>query len=352
MAITRQLRNIPWAITLIVSLVSACSSAGENNLPTSLPPLEVVTPAEFTVARDAVQRTLAFTGRVAPVVSQPVFFEDDGVVTGAPFQQGDRVSAGDVIAHLAISDLKRQLVNAELNLQIAELQTNQANLVAAEIALNRATTEDDRRLAEAQLADAQNQAQASQLSLQLLREDIARLEAEIERRQITAPFDGILQSLNVRPGDSVAAFAPIGIVVDPSRLEVTAELPPAMVASLGVGQEVTVTLRNSKATYTSVIRQLPAGFGAGSDNLARITLPETADLTPGELANVLVVLEEKLDVLTLPPAAIRNFQGRTFVIVSEGDGVRRRYDVRLGIQSETLVEIVEGVVEGQIVIGE
>jgi macrolide-specific efflux system membrane fusion protein len=348
----KQVRNIHWAVALALLLLAGCGTGSEKSIPTPLPPLEVVQPAEYKVELGTVQRTLTFSGRVAPILSQPVFFQDDGVVTDVLVQQGAAVSEGDLIAHLDVANLQHQLVTAELALEAAELQTNQADLVAAEIALSRAETEDDRRLAEAQLADARNQVKADELAVQLLREEVKRIQAEITRRQVVAPFDGVLLTVNVRPGDKVAAFAPIVTIVDPSQLEVMAEVSPAVVIVLGVGQAVKVTLPTSGLNFGSVIRQLPAAVGASGENQVRISLPETTNATSGELASVFVVLEERCDVLTLPPAAIRTFQGRTFVVVAEPDGMRRRFDVRLGLQSETLVEIVEGVVEGQVVLGE
>ena len=72
----------------------------------------------------------------------------------------------------------------------------------------------------------------------------------------------------------------------------------------------------------------------------------------GELATVIIVLEEKDDVIWLPPAAIRTFQGRSFVVVQGDDGSQRRVDVRLGIESDERVEILEGLEAGQTVIGE
>jgi macrolide-specific efflux system membrane fusion protein len=351
MARQRPIPIILWIIILAVLFISGCSAEPENNGPTPMPPLEIVQPAEYVVEQGTVHRTLTFNGRVASVLSQSVFFEDDGVVTGVLFQQGDVVSEGDVIAHLSIADLEHQKIMAELTQQAAELQTNQADLVAAEIALNQAETEEEHRLAEAQLADAQNQAQAREIEIQLLQEEVNRLEAEISRRQVAAPFDGILQVLDVRPGDSVAAFASIATIADLSDLEVVAEVSPAVASVLGIGQEVTVTLPASELSYSGLIEQLPT-FGIAGNNLVHISLPDTTEATSGELASIFVILEEKRDVLTLPPAAIRKFQGRTFVLVAEPDGTRRRFDVLLGLQSDTLVEIVDGLTVGQTVIGE
>ena len=61
-------------------------------------------------------------------------------------------------------------------------------------------------------------------------------------------------------------------------------------------------------------------------------------------------VESAEDVIWLPPQAIRNFNGRLFTVVQDGD-VQRRVDVRIGVEAEDRVEILEGVEEGQTVVG-
>jgi multidrug efflux pump subunit AcrA (membrane-fusion protein) len=107
------------------------------------------------------------------------------------------------------------------------------------------------------------------------------------------------------------------------------------------------------------VRQLPYPYGGGTveagedDTAARVAF-EDPDVTleMGELATVIITLEEKDDALWLPPAAIRTFQGRDFVVVQDDDGSQRRVDVRLGIESEERVEILEGLQRGQTIVGE
>lgn len=69
------------------------------------------------------------------------------------------------------------------------------------------------------------------------------------------------------------------------------------------------------------------------------------------IARIRIVLERKDDVLLLPPEAVRSFEGRRFVVVREGDR-ERRATVRIGITTETQVEILEGLEEGDIVVGQ
>ena len=89
-----------------------------------------------------------------------------------------------------------------------------------------------------------------------------------------------------------------------------------------------------------------------ADKLTHIAFdPQDLDLKPGDLVKVIVTIEQRDDVLWLPPAAIRTFAGRKFVEIDE-DGTRKRVDVVLGIESAERVEIREGLEEGQTVVGQ
>jgi len=96
---------------------------------------------------------------------------------------------------------------------------------------------------------------------------------------------------------------------------------------------------------------LPTG-DQGSGGAIRISYnPDGLDVDIGDIANITVILQQKRNVLWLPPQAIRTFQGRQFVVVQEGDR-QRRVDVELGIQSQDKVEITSGLREGQKVVGQ
>jgi multidrug efflux pump subunit AcrA (membrane-fusion protein) len=108
---------------------------------------------------------------------------------------------------------------------------------------------------------------------------------------------------------------------------------------------------------SGVVRQLPylSGDGLGlneEDQTTRITLDtslEALGADVGDLVRVTITLDRQEGVLWLPPRAIRTFDGREFVVVQEGD-YQQRVDVKLGIEGEDRIEILEGLEEGQIVI--
>jgi multidrug efflux pump subunit AcrA (membrane-fusion protein) len=81
-----------------------------------------------------------------------------------------------------------------------------------------------------------------------------------------------------------------------------------------------------------------------------LTAPDSAELEVGDLVKVTVLIERSEDTLYLPPAAIRTFEGRKFVMVKVGDRLQK-VDVKLGIEGEDRVEILDGLEEGQVIEG-
>jgi multidrug efflux pump subunit AcrA (membrane-fusion protein) len=106
------------------------------------------------------------------------------------------------------------------------------------------------------------------------------------------------------------------------------------------------------------IRQLPYPFGSGQqedeDNCeVRVAFDNAnvvSELEPGNRVSMVAQLAVNEDVLWLPPAAIREFNGRSFVVVQDGL-VQKRIDVSTGLRNKDRVEIESGVEEGQVVIG-
>jgi RND family efflux transporter MFP subunit len=182
----------------------------------------------------------------------------------------------------------------------------------------------------------------------------------LENIELRAPFDGQVLSIGISPGNQVAGFKAVLTLADPEALEIVLYPTSDDLAALGVGQAATVQLATRSGDSLSAhVRQIPfsAGSGAGDDSQVedrsvRIELDDASQtLTLNEAATVVIELETRQDVLWLPPAALRTFQGRDFVFIEE-NGVQRRVDVQLGLHSAERVEIVQGLREEQVVIGQ
>lgn len=192
--------------------------------------------------------------------------------------------------------------------------------------------------------------------------EVKRVQAAIEDSQIIAPFDGMVMSIVLTEGRAAEAFKPVATVSVPGEREIAAELRTEEMQEVTEGMIAKASPVSSPGKeFEAIIRRLPYPYGSGGasakvqeeDKTTRFTIADPAtiqDYGLGDLIRLTIILEERKDTLWLPPAAIRNFEGRNFVVIQDGDA-QRRQDVKLGIKNEDQVEILEGLEEGQRIVG-
>lgn len=201
-----------------------------------------------------------------------------------------------------------------------------------------------------------------QLTMAVERNQLAveRLQAQVADTQVISPIAGKVTSVSAYEGRQVEAYKEVFVVSDESEFEITAEPLSTQLQQLQEGMEATVVLSAYPGKeIPAKITQLPYPYGGGggktleeADKMTHLSFePGDLALNAGDLVKVNVVIERKDDALWLPPAAIRTFSGRTFVVVQSGD-TQQRVDVTIGIESTDRVEIKEGLEEGQIVVGQ
>ena len=301
----------------------------------------------------------------------------------------DKLQAYDPAADLAVAEV--ELEQARIDLQAAQAQYDRVKDVAdiamrpeaqalqnATLAHTRTQVAYDRAVA--QVAQHAFDVQTQTKRVELARLDVERLEggadprlqqavakaeldladlqAQVTDTLILAPFPGEVTAVSTAAGQAVEGFRPVIVVADPDELEVTAELGAEEMRRLSEGQTAAVVLVEYPGQeLPGTILSLPYPYGSGGsatgleeeDRATHLQVEFGAlAVEPGDLVRVTVVLERKTDVLWLPPAAVRTFEGRKFVVVQEGAG-QRSVDVTLGIESDDRVEIVDGLEEGDAV---
>ncbi len=343
-------------ILLLALLVEGCSSSDAQESPTPTPyptPIVPIKPT-YEVQRGEVVDRLQFTGRIGPVVEEELFFRRAGRVEAVYAQREEFVNLGDLLAELEVTaNLERQLAADQLALQRAEV-----NLETAELRLEMAKAQPWSSTKEYEIAIRENDVELARIGLEEASLNVEDLEAAIADAQIVAPFDGQILSEVLSEGRVVEAYNPVMVIGDISSLEARAKLGSSEVGQLEVGMPATIAFVSRPGEQVpGQIRRLPyqGGGDAAEDadettRVAVLASSDEVDFELGDLVRITVELEKKEDALWLPPQAIRTFEGRTFVLIQEGD-VQRRVDVSLGIRGDDRVEILEGLTEGQVVIG-
>jgi RND family efflux transporter MFP subunit len=349
------------SLLVVFSMVLAgCGTTQSEATPTPYP-----TPVRttYTVQRGDIVIDQEMFGRVTPLALNTVYFQMDGHVGDVYVQVNDTVKQGQLLADLTeLNDLQQQATStrdairrAQINLQIAQLDLEQYQ------AEGRSSYEIQVQQLQVELAQMDLNETLIKYGINPDATDVLdQLDAQIAKAEVFAPSDGVIIS-GVNPGRSVSTTTPAFTIGDGSQMEILVDVDPAQSDSplkdMYEGMPVTVVPNsNPSLKWDATIRQLPSPYGTGSanDKTAHIVLDQASpasDFKSGDIVTVQVELANKTGILWLPPAAIREVGGRTFVIVN-GENGPQRIDIDVGLKTQDRVEIVSGLDEGQVVIGQ
>ncbi len=261
-------------------------------------------------------------------------------------------------AEKALSAAETQLEDLLAGTDADALRAARANVAAATARLDAVQAQYDLLLlgvTEEQLTDAEAQVEQARAAWEIA-------ELTVERAVLTAPFDGVVAAVNVNADEMVSAGAPAFTLLDADSFDLTLYVDEIDVCKLAVGQEARVTLDGLPDVELTgrVARIAPAAtieVGvvyyeatirlAQADKLSSTEVPLRADMT----ASATIVVDELSDVLMAPTWVVRidPITGQTYVHQRVDEEIVR-VDVTVGVRHEGMVEIVEGLSEGDEVV--
>lgn len=177
-------------------------------------------------------------------------------------------------------------------------------------------------------------------------------QARLSKMRIIAPFDGAVGIRNVSLGDYVKDGTDLVNVEDVRVLKVDFRLPERNFAQVSVGQPVEIVADALPGErWQGAIEAINPKIDANGRSLEiRARLENTSGkLRPGMFVRVRVIVGERSNALLVPEEAIVPQAGEFFVYrVVEGSA--RRIPVKIGVRRDAMVEILEGLAEGDQVV--
>jgi RND family efflux transporter MFP subunit len=269
------------------------------------------------------------------VALKPVAAGDAIEVLSVHVENDQEVKEGDLIAVLDTSDAVKSVRDAELSLWNAEIKMDQTE------ELYDSETKEDRQARQLQ-----------EIPLTQARNKLADTKEELEDYYIRAPFDGVVTGLSVSAGDSVSRDDTITSVIS-NEMYAQVSLNEVDAVGVEVGDPVTLSFTAlDDATVTGEISKIDT-IGTVSQGVvsydAEISFDSAslAKLKPGMSVDVEIATEEKIGVLSVPIAAVGTGPGGgSYVMTLSDDGEYHRTRVEMGISTDTAIEIVNGLSEG------
>ncbi len=275
----------------------------------------------FVIKAAPADRILAVNGRVRPRLQVDIRPILGGELVALPFDVGDRVQAGQILAR--IDDAPETAVIAEAE---ASAQTQQATLAQARRDLARfealgqfATRREveQRRLAVVE----------GERELRRRRASVVQASEQRDRRILRAPFAGVILERPVDPGQTVGIESIIYRIADLSAPQITVEVDEIYAAEIRPGMEALVSLpgetRQIRANVVHVEPRVDTATGARA---VRLSLNDALINAPSGLTvTVNLVIERRERAISISRSAIIQSGGETRVkVVSTGGLVTER----------------------------
>ena len=348
-----------------------------------------------TVTRGTITSTISTNGKIEPIQNFEAHAPGPTTVRKLYVAQGDHVKVGQLLLELddsgALSDAAKaqaQVAGAEADLNAIksggtheEVMTTQADLVRANTELSAAQSnlQTMQRLAQsgaaspAEVQNAETRVKTAQAQVNLLQQrssnrfsppeqeraqaNLAQAKAAYSATQdvlaktiVRSTVAGEVYSLPVKQGAFVNAGDLLVQVADLSHVMLRAYVDQPDIGRLAKGQTVLVTWDALPGrTWQGVVTQVPTTVVMhGSRSVGEVTCEiDNSDrkLLPNIDVSVIIVTTRHDNVVMAPREAIRQSDGKRYVLEVQGDRLVRR-DVDTSISNLTDIEITNGVAPG------
>jgi len=308
----------------------------------------------FRVIRQKVSEKISFTATLEADKKITITPETGGKIARIFVREGDRVKAGTVLAELETEAIRLQLRQAEAGLAVAQAGFNDAAKNKERMdRLIKENAVSEQQVEKIQLAFDAAKAQLDQAGAAV---NLARYSLNVSIMK--APFAGVIGAKNVEVGDVInpmmsgyGGASGVMTLMDLSKIKIVVDVPENDILRIKRGQKALLkSAADPSRTYTGeiTVANITADPATKKFRVEAVFDNPDETLRPGTFGEVLFELSTRESALAVPQRAVLD---KTHVfVVREGKAIKS--DVTLGLQNTTLVEILSGIAEGDVVIVE
>ncbi len=306
----------------------------------------------------------SFVGTVEPEEKAKVISKVGSSVTALEVyvDEGDQVKKGQLLAKLdpslnqrqieetraAVAQARAAVVQAKSRLQMAERDYARYKGLFEEEVISRQ-----------EMDQIENQYEVEKAGLDLAKEQLRQAEAKLRQLEImrgyhdvVSPVEGVLAERFFDPGDTIAAGEALFIISKQEGVKIKGTVTEKVYPKIRLGQKakVKVDALGDYCTEASVSRISPVLDEKTRTAFVEVFLESEGKIKPGMFARVDLAIGEH-EGLGIGREAIKQLAGTgewyCFVVA---DGKAKQQFVKIGAGSGNMVEITDGLNEGDLVI--
>jgi HlyD family secretion protein len=271
--------------------------------------------------------TVTATGTLQPTNQVEIGTEISGRIERVKADYNDVVKVGQVLARLDTSRLEAQVQQSQAALESAQAKVLQAQASVdettaqlarltrmRELTSNTIPSQSDLDAAVATRARAEADGASARALVAQSRATLHAQRTDLAKAVIRSPIDGLVLKRSVEPGQTVAATlqAPVLFVLaeNLAQMELHVDVDEADVSAVQAGQRATFTVdAHPDRQFSASVAQVHFGAQTVSGVVTYetvLTLDNSSlELRPGMTATAEIVIDEIVDALLVPNAALR-----------------------------------------------
>jgi len=309
----------------------------------------------FKVRRERITEKITYTGTLEAWNKINITPETGGKISRILVQAGDRVAKGQLLAELETESIRLQLKQAEAGVAVAEASF--ADALRNKERMDRLIKEN--AVSEMQREKIQLAYDAASAQLEQARAGLNLARHALDVSLMRAPFAGVVASKNAEVGDVInpmmggfgGGAGGVLTLMDYSKVKLEVAVSSEDIGRIRRGQEAVLRVgsfpgRDFRGTVHVVnLTADPLSKKFGVEVV--IDNPDGA-LRPGTFGDLVFEVESHENALVVPQIAVLE---NAYVFVAEG-GKAVKKNVALGIQNTTMIEVLDGLAEGDAVVVE
>jgi len=309
----------------------------------------------FKVGRARITEKITYTGTLEAWNKINITPEVGGKIALIHVQEGDRVAKGQLLAELETQSIRLQLKQAQAGVAVAEAGYTDA--LRNKERMDRLIKEN--AVSEMQREKVQLAYDAASAQLEQARAGLNLAQHALDVSIMRAPFAGVVASRNAEVGDVInpmmggfgGGAGGVLTVMDYSKVKLAVAVASEDIGRIRKGQEAVLKVGSLPGReFRGTVRVVNLTADPLNKKFGVEVVIDNSDgvLRPGTFGDLVFELESHENTLVVPQIAVLE---NSYVYVAEGNKAVKK-NVVLGLQNTTMVEVLDGLAEGDLVIVE
>lgn len=273
------------------------------------------------------------SGSIIPDEVVDLSFETSGKITEIFFKEGTRVTKGTLLAKINDAPLQAELNKLKSQLKLYTDRMYRQNALLEKEAVS------------------QEAFQEAETNLATLQAEIDKVTANIEQTELRAPFDGIIGLRQVSQGTYASPTTTIARLTKTNPLKIDFAVPERYAGTLKAGTSLTFTVEGDLNEKQAKIYALDSHVNSETRTFSVRALYDNNDgkLYPGRYVSIALTTQTFENTLAVPSQAIISEMGIDKVFLYKS-GKALPVEIKKGVRTESLVQVLEGINPGDTVI--